>query len=49
MDTFNEKYLGTHSVADFLLRISFFIVHNICDLQYSEVMLPIFNQKINKF
>ena len=48
MDTFNEKYLkGTPSVADFLFHVrTFFIVHNICDLQYSEDMLSIFNQEL---
>ena len=49
MDTFNEKYLGAHSVTDCLLHISFFIVHKICDIRYSKVMLSIFNQKMNKF
>ena len=40
MDTSNEKYLKRIlSVADFLLQVGgFFIVHNICDLRYSEVM-----------
>ena len=40
MDTFNRKYLKRiFSVADFLLHVRrFFILHNICDLRYSEDM-----------
>ena len=48
MDTLNEKYLkGAPSLADFLFHVRpFFIVHNICDLRYSEDMLSIFNQEL---